>query len=754
MLKNNQIIKERGAQVFFIIFLCIIALRLSFTENVAIESFSLEGVFYDNLISICISAILLLSAVAWFAVSVCSRNRRYKYTGFEPGAFLFIIAAVISTYFASNRRAAMNDSLTIIAVILGAIMLCQLLDSEARRKTLLLAIIAVGIANVYQCTEQFFSSNKMMIEQYETEPESQLQQLGIEAGSFQQMLYEHRLYSKDIRGFFSTSNSAGCFFNLAIFSAIALFGPGLKKLRIKSVKTFILPIAILLVLFFGLLLTASKGAIISFTIALFILLLSAGFADFLKARKIFIFSAAVAGFIAAVFLIISYGLKHNTLPGGNSMLVRWQYWVASAAMAADHFFTGIGGNNFGSFYTHYKLPEGIETVRDPHCFVLNILCSYGIIGLAGFCCGLFMPIIRSLKNPKPQPPKDKNNLASIARSCGIFAVLALLLLRPLALRAELSTNIAVALYIFAIMYAAPVFLFGTTLWLCVKNRKSYDEFPVWTAPLLCGIFAVLLHNLIDFAIFEPGIMMALWALVAVVASQSLNHRSSDEVKVNPSPLKVSVSAAVITALAAALLYLYIIPVGKTAIKIEAAKLLSAYGKFQKASEIISPAEPDDKLNPTPSVLKGITLMYCSKTDMSQNQQILFQAEKAFQTAIQRDKADFKNYEKLAEAYQALGEAYPQQYLLWFEKAFESLNQAVSLYPGLAELHLTLAVVSQQINKIDYAIEHYSQAIAIEDDYRQQFKIMYPGKEIFSRLGEIKYKFAKDRLEQLTQKKEK
>ncbi|MBU1518984.1 MAG: O-antigen ligase family protein [Planctomycetes bacterium] len=754
MAKNNQIKKDRSAQVFFILFLCIIAFRLSFTENSAIESFSLQGVFYDNFISICISAILLLSAGIWLAVTFCSHSYRYKYSGFEFGAFLFIIAAVVSTYFASNRRAAMNDSLAIIAIIFSAIALCRILDSETRRKILLFAVIAMGIVNVYQCTEQFFSSNKVMIEQYETEPEFQLERLGIEPGSFQNMLYEHRLYSKDVKGFFSTSNSAGSLFNLAIFSALAVFGPGLKRFRKNPFKVFILPITILLILFLGLLLTASKGALISFVLALFILLISTGLADFLRAHKIFIFSVAAAGFIAGISLIVSYGLKHNTLPGGNSMLVRWQYWTASAAMITDHFFTGVGGSNFGSFYTHYKIPEALETVRDPHCFVLNILCSYGIIGLAGFCCGLFVPFIRAIKNLKISPPENKNNLPALARSCGIFAVLTLLFLRPLAIRTGFSTDIAVAIYIFAIMYAAPVFLFGTTLWLCVRNRKSYDEFPIWTAPLLCGIFAVLLHNLIDFAIFEPGIMTALWALVAVVASQSLNNRSADKIKVNLPLFKITASAAVIAVLTAALLHFYIIPVGKTAAKIETAKLLSAHGNFNTASAILASAVADDSLNPTPPAMNGITLLYRFNSDMTQNQDALFQAEKAFQTAIQRDPADFKNYEKLAQVYQMLADEYPQQRPAFLEKVFDTLNRAVNLYPGSADLHLTLADTAQQLGKIDYAVEHYSQAVAIEDAYRQQFKIMYPGREVFSRLGEIKYRFAKDRLEQLTQKKEK
>jgi tetratricopeptide (TPR) repeat protein len=147
------------------------------------------------------------------------------------------------------------------------------------------------------------------------------------------------------------------------------------------------------------------------------------------------------------------------------------------------------------------------------------------------------------------------------------------------------------------------------------------------------------------------------------------------------------------------------------------------------------------------------LLRSYKNNPEENQEILFSAEKAFQAAIPRNPADFKNYDKLSDVYQSLAEAYPQQRLSWFAKAFESLSRAVNLYPSSAELHLTLATIAQQLNKIDCAIENYSQAIAIEDVYREQFKIMYPGKELFSRLGEIKYNFAREKLEELTKKAE-
>ena len=271
MTSQNSNKKTRFFEsVFFVIILCIIVLRLSFMENPHIESLNLQGSFFDNFLSIIISCVLIIAAIIWFIVRLWSGNFRCRAGGFELGILLFIVACVISTIAASNRRAAITDSITILSAMLTAAVLAQIADTAARKKILLFAIIAMGIANVYQCSEQFFSSNKFMIEQYETEPALQLEALGIEPGSFQQMLYEHRLYSKDVRGFFTTGNSVASLLVLAIFCTFAVF-----DFRIG--KRLWLPTVLLLVLFAGLLEAHSKGAIISFAAAGFLLFLAARF---------------------------------------------------------------------------------------------------------------------------------------------------------------------------------------------------------------------------------------------------------------------------------------------------------------------------------------------------------------------------------------------------------------------------------------------------------------------------------------------
>ena len=57
-------------------------------------------------------------------------------------------------------------------------------------------------------------------------------------------------------------------------------------------------------------------------------------------------------------------------------------------------------------------------------------------------------------------------------------------------------------------------------------------------------------------------------------------------------------------------------------------------------------------------------------------------------------------------------------------------------------------IAEKLGQTDVAIEQYEKAVDIEDSFRVQFRLMYPGWEMFSRLGEEKYKNAKQRIKEL------
>ena len=129
----------------------------------------------------------------------------------EIGLILFGAAAILSSLGASDKRAAVNHATILLAPVLAALLLTQILDRPGRIRVVLIVIVALGIVSAYQCAEQFLVSNAITIEQYEKDPSMLLGPLGIEPGTFQHFLFEHRLYSRGIRGFFTTSNSAASF---------------------------------------------------------------------------------------------------------------------------------------------------------------------------------------------------------------------------------------------------------------------------------------------------------------------------------------------------------------------------------------------------------------------------------------------------------------------------------------------------------------------------------------------------------------
>ncbi|MCJ7692073.1 MAG: hypothetical protein MUO22_01490, partial [Sedimentisphaerales bacterium] len=63
----------------------------------------------------------------------------------------------------------------------------------------------------------------------------------------------------------------------------------------------------------------------------------------------------------------------------------------------------------------------------------------------------------------------------------------------------------------------------------------------------------------------------------------------------------------------------------------------------------------------------------------------------------------------------------------------------------------MAQIAEKLNETDIALAQYKKAIEIEDAYRNQFRIMYPDRKVFSRLGELKYQNAKQKITQLSPK---
>ncbi|MHC4323972.1 MAG: O-antigen ligase family protein [Planctomycetota bacterium] len=745
--------------------LAVIALRTTLTEGPATQSSTFAANLNDSLYSLSVSTVLILAFVLWVVWSFCGRSFIYRRAGMEIGLAVFCAGAIVAGLAVADKRSAITDIAVFLAPVLTAFLLVQILDSQAKIKLMLAVIAGLGVISVYQCAEQFFVSNQMTIEQYEENPQSLLEPMSIEPGSFQQFLFEHRLYSKGVRGFFTTRNSAGSFALMALFAAIALFIDKLKNRRADTsgIKyLFACGFGAAAVLF-GLGLTRSKGAIIGLFFAGAVLILLLSFGSRLKSHKRAILAACLLLAIVAAGAVVWYGLSHDRLPGGGSMLVRWQYWRASARMYADHSLTGVGPGNFGDFYTRYKPAAALESVADPHNFPLSFLTQYGPLGLLGFLVMLLAPLWRMTAPVLPGASIETNRLRPTFRTQAILLVVvisaALLFVRPLLMPETFAETLDVIIYVVVTMHVAPVAVFFIAFVMfagpLLKTRDTKSEIRNSSTAIVvfCAVLGVALHNLIDFAIFEPGVLTTFWAMLACLIAVDSHTKSRHPIVLKPKPF---VKLLIVTAaLATSLVYFgYVfVPVAKSTAGIRKANSAIMVGQFDYAHQFLEKAAGDDVLSSSALSLNGRLYLHRYEMALDKDRDLLLCAEACLINAIGRNNAEFKNFERLTDVYRLLAENSTGPDMTdWLDKAFSTASVAVERYPGSGRLRFKQAQIADQMGNADIAVEQYTKAIEIEDEYRGQFRRMYPEiEDVVSRIDKNSYFYAKERLEELSEK---
>jgi hypothetical protein len=542
-----------------------------------------------------------------------------------------------------------------------------------------------------------------------------------------------------------------------------------------------------------LLFTHSKGAITAFIIAVIFFAGALLFGKQLYAyrRKIaFIAVLLVAAALAALFY---YGLSHHKLPGGNSMLVRQQYWQSAVRIYEDHPLTGIGGGNFANYYFHYKMPQSLESVSDPHNFLLSILVQYGPLGLAGFLAIIIIPLYliifppltrtaQSVRSAIDEPINLKFEISNFKLNRIVVAGAAfamLLLIRPLVdplPKGVLPEERIASLFILYLIPAAAFLigfllisaggLFNQTAGTTLQNEAGEAAYPIEiVAALFCAVAGVLMHNVVDFAILEPPVLTAFCACLACLVSTDLNYRGQGVAirKLQPAGKALPVAASI--AVFIAVLYFGLMPVKKSLNEMAGANSFAVIGQFGQAHLLLESATKDDPLSPLgPSVngrfytaeYLGAAVNAAKAGKPDNNTGLLFdKAEKNLLEAIRRDKASYKDYERLSNLYVLSAEqnSEPQKKAEWLNKAYKTAEQTVALYPSSDKLRFYIAQIAGELGNKDVALENYKKAVEFEDAFREQFRIMYPGWKSssgeFSRLGQDKYDAAKKQIELLS-----
>ena len=487
-----------------------------------------------------LDAVVLLIGAGVLLGTAGRRRRPYRRSGIEVGAAIMLIAAIVSCLAAGEKRPAINASIDWLVMSVLTAALVQLLTDGWRVRLALAVIVASAAANAAESAYQHWVSFAETERDYLAHREEIWVAQGIPLDSEDVVLFEQRMKAREASGFFAHSNVAGGYLLLGGFAAGAL---ALAVARCPSGTRGggqTLPTVVLSALAAALLaavgLTHSRGAVVAGGAAASLLAARWIVGDWAVRRRKAVFVAAWVAIIGLTAGVAAWGLIRGTLPGA-SLAFRWQYWRASAAMFADHPLAGVGAENFGDNYVRYKSIESPEEVKNPHNFLVQFATEYGLLGGIGVLAMLLGGSWLATRPPPESPLLDGDGKEADRarwRRAGVWgAVLAGIIfgVRVVLLPSKDPNYVywatTVALMPWAAAFTLALVPGATGCW-SPGGRAALGM------TLNVGLFAFLLQDTVNFALFVPGARTTFFALLAV----SIACRSSGPVgvwKIMPDP---------------------------------------------------------------------------------------------------------------------------------------------------------------------------------------------------------------------------
>ncbi|MEK7731582.1 MAG: hypothetical protein AAB363_06965, partial [Planctomycetota bacterium] len=207
--------------------------------------------------------LVLGSTCGWLVARAIGSPRSYRRTGLEWWAALVAIAAVVSCFFAGNKRLAINATIDWLCLPILAIALVQLLREPWQRRVLLAAVLASACVEAAQCLEQSFSFNETWAHYQSIKTDFWTRQ-GVELDSSKVELFEQRMRAREATGFLPHSNVAGSYLVLCFFAGLGLTAALWSNLKQRGndVIAFLCALGTALMLV-GVVLSKSLGAVLS-----------------------------------------------------------------------------------------------------------------------------------------------------------------------------------------------------------------------------------------------------------------------------------------------------------------------------------------------------------------------------------------------------------------------------------------------------------------------------------------------------------
>jgi len=680
--------------------------------------------------------LILATACGWLLARAIGAPRRYRPTGLEWGLGLIAVAAAISCFAAGNKRLAINAAIDWLCHPILAIVLVQLMHRPWHRRLLLAAVLGSACAQAVQCYDQAFVTTDDTLAHYHATKAEFWAKQGVDLESPTVELFERRMLAREASGFLPHSNVTGSYLVLCGFAALGLTIAAWKRAANTRAGLVVagggaLTVAIFSAVFF----TKSRGAALATLAGLClwgVLWLFAGWIG--RHRR----GAVALGWLCALLglaAVVGHGLYHGSLPGA-SLNFRWQYWTASADLIADHWLTGVGRENFGRHYLRYKSIEASEEIANPHNLLVQAAADWGMVGLVGLAVmsiGESLAVTRrkSVTEPETTPARltrPPDSFGSAALIWTIFLAVAVTLVRlPL-----LGTTDPNFLYVSSVMTAVP-WLVGFLFLLHVAGFVTDGAARrTLSTGIAIGLFTLLLHELINFALFVPGSAMTFFALLAVC----LTERSDAE------PIRGHAGAKHrwLPVLLSGLVTLAAVAIGLWPVAAAARHLRLARQTGQHMTADPVAAQPTDRhfqraaaidpLDPSPLTARTDWLLALS-SDPLRREEAFALAIKSLDEAVRRDPHAVRHRRAMMRLYRmrASASGRVEDYLA----AVEAGRAATQLYPNdptgyvqLAEMQFAAGEAAQVEDLVREAVANLRHAVHLDDSR--------PGWEIIRRFS--------------------
>jgi hypothetical protein len=512
-----------------------------------------------------------------------------------------------------------------------------------------------------------------------------LQQHNWAEGSFPAKQFALKILHGDLSTFF---NSANTFAAMLALLGVVVTGLFLSRLHEKkSLALLVLPIP-----FFWLLwLTQCKAAFVTLALAIGIFLILHFTSPILSLFRKTIYFLFIAVFLAGIALTVQYGLRHGNLHN-DSLNFRWRYWIAASHIFREHPLLGVGWNSFGEHYLAVRLPAAPEEIKDPHNMLVRVLTELGIVG-----SGLFIAFLATawwrMTQPTIPAPADRGIIT--ARSLMAAMILAFLInLYSTIDYSQISAYVFIEvirrfLYL-GLLLIAIIFVLNT-------RTKQLDSSPMkwFPAAIAIGLGLFLIHNLIDFAIFDPspGPLM----LFALLTGTLLGLRSDQIAPAKWFWPRFGISAAIFLAAAGG----FVAPVVLADADVQQADDLFRAGKMDQAIPLYSYAGRLVPYNPQYPLRQAEALIYNNAPRLT--------IDAAIDAAIASDP-------RFTEAYLLRARYLQRQPTLDGPAIIDAYQHALALDPNEVTIRLEFADALKNLGNPHDAIEQYQKALWYNDQF--------------------------------------